>query len=165
VIKSLARFAGWNRHGSGLWLPGMPFGGMGPACCCETPPVPCDYCSPSIGVQYVTFQQSYLYFGETVVTNATYTLTQEDGSPCNYIISLLGGKYMIRSQTSVSPYLSLFRNASPFNSITWSWVSGGYVGTNCPATDWTGINYAADTGWAASSAPIIAPFSSIHVFA
>jgi hypothetical protein len=49
MLKSLAQFAGWRKHGNGLYLPGMPFGGMGPACCCRTPGV-CTYCSDAATV-------------------------------------------------------------------------------------------------------------------
>jgi hypothetical protein len=87
MLKSLAQVAGWNRNRNGLWLPGMAFGGFGPACCCENEL--CLYCTGGMSSnQYeVVFPTTITcHFGTCGTKNlgGTKILTRHPTSLCYY---------------------------------------------------------------------------------
>lgn len=65
MISALARFSGWNRHRSGLLLPGMTFGQMGPACCCEEETYPCTVlCAAAPNIIHVSLASGWTDKGD-----------------------------------------------------------------------------------------------------
>lgn len=153
MISAIAKSAGWQKHGNGLWLPGMSFGQMGPACCCGSA-TPCNACDDETPLSFLCTVAGFADATCTTCTklNGAYEATQRAACYWQYdYIDLPCGVDWAQvrvGKNGVYMDVAVLTYKNPYFVISGTLSATVDVGTNCQGIDHTfTINILSNPGY------------------